>query len=65
MGGRREGMHYRSAPVRSGERTSRSAHQARDKAYRAALGLGDSGPLPGELGSIKHQRPEIGTDYLS
>jgi hypothetical protein len=65
MGGRRDGMHYRTSKARSGERTSRSAHAARDAAYRAALGLGDDKPLPSELGSTHHQRGEFGPDYLA
>lgn len=65
MGGRRDGMHYRTQGGRSGERTSRNAHAARDAAYRAALGIGDDGPMPKALGNLNHQRPEYSGDYLA
>lgn len=66
MGGSRSGMHYRKrGGGGSMEPTSRTAHRSRDAAYRAALGLGEDKPIPKELGTVSHQRPEFDTGYLA
>lgn len=63
MGGHRSGMHYR-AKNSGGDRTSRSVHSYRDAAYRSALGVEGAGPLPREIGSVQHNRPEERAGYL-
>jgi hypothetical protein len=57
MGGHRAGMQYRTNRLFTGGEMERTAHGLRDAAYRRALGLGDSEPLPRALGGVRHARP--------
>lgn len=60
----RSASHYRSKSA-GPARSSTSAHSARDAMYRRALGIEDAGPLPREIGSVRHQRGDkAGTTYL-
>lgn len=56
----RSASHYR----KKGGGSTRNVHASRDAQYRAALGIEDAGPLPREIGTVRHQRSETGSGYL-
>jgi hypothetical protein len=57
----RSASHYQT---KRNQGNTRNVHASRDAQYRAALGIEDAGPLPREIGSVRHQRADTGANLL-